>query len=269
MVTILQEIISVFKKKNNSWLDYNEIYDLMDKSLFGPNKHGERGKRNIVYRLILGNELLFDEDTNHRPKKFRLKTHIMKEKNLTEIETIYSTGDTKIFSENNKYEEVKFTYEADFEKELKENHKLVFGEDTIYYDIKKKLGDRICDAIVFNPKTKKVFIVEAELFTHSLYGHIIPQITGFFNAMKDEQTRHKLKYDIDWKEHKLNIIEALDKSDYDIIVVIDRITFEIKETKKNISELIKNFAKHKKNEIVFKEFNVFIDENQNKIFRVK
>lgn len=269
MATLLQEIIGILKKKDNQWLDYNEIYDLMNKSLFGPNKHGERGKRNIVYRLIVGNPL-FEIDDNFRPKKFRLKQHVFKEKDVAEVETVYSTSETRIFTKDNNYEEVLFTEEDDFENEIRDNYKLIFGQDAIYYDVKRKIGNRICDGIVFNPKNKKVYIVEAELFIHDLYGHIVPQIIDFFNGMKDEKTKQSLKYEIEWKkDDQLEIIKAIDKESYDIVVVIDRITFKIEDVQKNISELIKHFVKNKDVNIIFREFNVFIDKDKGRIFRVK
>lgn len=59
--TQMQDIIRVYRKNGNPWLDYNEIYTQMNKSLFGPNKYGEAGQKRIVYRYLLGNEM-FDED---------------------------------------------------------------------------------------------------------------------------------------------------------------------------------------------------------------
>lgn len=269
MTTLIQEIINVFKKQGNRWMDYNEIYNFMDKSLFGPNKYGERGKKNIVYRLILGNEI-FDEDPNFRPKKFKLKSHILQQKDVDEIERVYSTGDVKIFTNSTQFEEVKFSHEDEFETEVKNNYKLIFGSDAVYYDIKTKIGKRICDAIVFNPQTKKVYVVENELFIHDLYGHIVPQIIDFFNGMKDEKTKQNLKYEVSWeKDHKLPIIESIDRGNYDIIVIIDRITFKIEDVQRNIRELLKHFVENTNVDIIFKEFNVFIDENKNKIFRIK
>ncbi len=67
---MIDNIVNIFKDENNIWLDYNEIFERMGKSLFGPNKQGERGKRNIVYRILLGYADLFDIDENFRPKKF-------------------------------------------------------------------------------------------------------------------------------------------------------------------------------------------------------
>lgn len=88
--------------------------------------------------------------------------------------------------------------------------------------------------------------------------------------MSNEKVRHKLKYEIEWEEkHKLPVIEAIDNGNYDIAVVIDKITFQIDEVSKNISELVKHLVQNKRTKIIFKEFNVFIDEDQNKIFRLR
>lgn len=135
--------------------------------------------------------------------------------------------------------------------------------------MRKKIGERICDAIVFDEELSKVIVVENELFSHDLWGHIIPQIIEFFNGMNDEETRMNLKYKIDWDDnHKLPIIEAIDKNNYEIMIVIDRIDFNIKKAKKDINELLKHFVKNKNIEIIFKEFKVFISSEEQKIYQV-
>lgn len=271
--TQIQEIIRVFKKEGNRWMDYNEIYERMDKSLFGPNKYGESGHRRMVYRYLLGNEM-FDEDPNSRPKKFRLKSHILGREDIAEVERVYSTGEIKLFSQGRQFSEVKFSHEDEIENEVKANYKFIFGPDSVYFDIKKKIGRRICDGIVFNPNTKRLYIVENELFIHDLYGHIVPQIIEFFNSMRDSETKERLKYDIEWEKHipkekVLDIRECIDKSLYDVVVIIDRIGFETEQAERNISELAKHFVGDKNIEIVFREFNVFVDEKGTKIFRVR
>ncbi|HII16217.1 MAG TPA: hypothetical protein HA362_07990 [Nanoarchaeota archaeon] len=265
----IQAIINVFKKNKNKLLDYNEIYEQMDKSVFGSNKWGVQGQKNIVYRLMLGNPL-FEINENYIPKKFKVRLNVLKAKDLPGVENIYSTGDTSIFVDNKKFEEVKFPSEKDFENEIKSNHELIFGKNTSYYDIKSKVGNRRCDGLVFDPKNKRGYIVEAELSIHSLYGHIIPQIIDFFTNMKDAQTKDDLKWGIPWKKNeKLDIHEAIDKERYDIIVILDKINFETDEAKNNIAELIKNFVKNKDMQILFREFNVYLGPKKKKIFRVK
>lgn len=272
-ITQMQDIIRVFKRNGNRWMDYNEVYAQMDKSLFGPNKGGELGKRRIVYRYMLGNDI-FDEDATSTPKKFRLNPTILKRGDPSELERVYSTGNIMLFNEGRQFSEVQFSDEEMLEDEVKANYKLIFGPEAVYFDIKKRIGKRICDAIVFNPKTKRLYVVENELFIHDLYGHIVPQIIEFFNAMRESDTKEKLKYDVKWeekvvKDDVIEIMKCIDKSIFDVVVVIDRIGFKIEDTEKNISELARHFVGDKDIKIVFREFNVFIDDKGKKIFRVK
>lgn len=265
---MIDAIVEVYKSNANAWLDYNEIYERMDKGLFGPNKHGERGKRNIVYRLLLGYSDLFEVDEKFRPKKFRLALEPGDQKDL-ELKAKYSVGESTIYLNNKKYEEIAFSLEQDFEEEVRDNHKLVFGEKSSYYDVKKKIGSKICDALVYDEELGKVLVIENELFIHDLWGHIIPQIIEFFNGMNDEQTKMNLKYKVDWNDsHKLSIIEAIDKASYEIVVVIDRLTFDIKKAKRDINELVKHFVRNKDIKIHFKEFKVFVSDEGEKLYQV-
>lgn len=50
---------------------------------------------------------------------------------------------------------------------------------------------------------------------------------------------------------------------------MDRIGFEIEAVQRNISELAKHFVRGKEIGIIFREFNVFVDDEGKKIFRVK
>ena len=44
-----------------------------------------------------------------------------------------------LYINKNKVEEVSFAYEKDFEEFIVENQKLLFGSDSIYLNLKKKL----------------------------------------------------------------------------------------------------------------------------------
>jgi 3-hydroxymyristoyl/3-hydroxydecanoyl-(acyl carrier protein) dehydratase len=115
--------------------------------------------------------------------------------------------------------------------------------------------------------------VENELAKHDLWAHIIPQLSGFFIGIKQEETRNNLKYKLDWAENKLKVITAIDNFKFDIIVVIDRITFDIKEESKRINKYMQNFNQDNKiknkTKILFKEFRVFVSENGDKIYHVE
>jgi hypothetical protein len=67
-MTILASIIDTFEKNGNNWLDYSEIYSKLNQNLFGPNKNGEQGKKNIVSRHLVVNTDVFDVDKNYRQK---------------------------------------------------------------------------------------------------------------------------------------------------------------------------------------------------------
>ncbi|MCG8570528.1 MAG: hypothetical protein MJB14_10350 [Spirochaetes bacterium] len=262
---LIDEIVNVYEKKGNEWLDYNEIYEQMDKSLFSKNKHGERGKRNIVYRILLSYENLFDIDDKYRPKKFRLSS--TKSQNEVNTEKKYSTGESKIRVDRIQYNEIEFSIESDFEEEVKSNYQFIFGENSYYYDIKKKIGNRICDAIVFDEELNKVIIVENELFIHDLWGHIIPQIIDFFTAMLDDKIKMNLKYNVKWNDnHKLPIIEAIDRQKFDIMVIIDKINFEIKKARRDINQLIGHFVQNQEIKIYFKEYRVYINDSAEKVY---
>ena len=95
-----------------------------------------------------------------------------------------------------KFTEYKHTSEEDFEKEIVNNYKLFFGNDTIYIDSKRKvsaksLGETIPDGFLFvlsDRENPDFYLVEAELESHDFYKHIFPQITKFFGFFKTPKT---------------------------------------------------------------------------------
>ena len=102
-------------------------------------------------------------------------------------------------------------------------------------------------------------------------GHIIPQVIGFFNGIRTDNVKMKLKYDVDWnitEAEKLKLIEAVDKSDFDIVIIIDKIVPDIIIQQKSINELVSRFADNKQIRIYFKEFKVFVNKNNNKMFEI-
>ena len=45
-----------------------------------------------------------------------------------------------ILQDGQRYTEFKYQLEADFEKEIADSQKAIFGKDTIYIDAKRKIG---------------------------------------------------------------------------------------------------------------------------------
>ena len=168
-MSIRESIIEVFRKNKNKWLDYGEIYGKLDKALFADNKAGDQGKKNIVYSIILGNIDIFDIDDNFRPKKFRLKSEsgaISDSFIASQIK--FALGESQIYVQNEKYHLIEYGLEEEYEQEIAANYKLIFGENSVYFDLKKKLGNRICDGFVYDKELRRLVIVENELFTHEI-----------------------------------------------------------------------------------------------------
>lgn len=92
-----------------------------------------------------------------------------------------------------KFTQHTFEREDQFEKIVFAQFKSIFGDNAILFD-KQKIRTAtgigtIPDAFVISPDKQKWYIIEVELATHSVYQHIIPQITRFKNALDNAQTR--------------------------------------------------------------------------------
>ena len=93
-----------------------------------------------------------------------------------------------ILSNSNKYLEKTYTSENAFEKKIRDNSALIFGEKAIYLNQKsllktKALGGVIPDGFLFDfrdEENPEFYIVEIELEKHGFYRHIFPQLTKFF-----------------------------------------------------------------------------------------
>jgi predicted transport protein len=102
--------------------------------------------------------------------------------------------------DNKRFIEIEFDLEEDFERIVKENSKRLFGEKTIYSDLKnriesKSLGVAIPDGFLFDFKdtdNPEFYLVEVELESHDFYKHIFPQITKFFAFFKKPTNRNSL-----------------------------------------------------------------------------
>ena len=105
-----------------------------------------------------------------------------------------------IYIDGNRFIEIDFKVESDLEKIIKDNSKILFGSNTVYFDLKNKidtrsLGTSIPDGFLFDFKDKdnpEFYLIEAELAKHDFYEHIFPQITKFFAFFKNPQSRNNL-----------------------------------------------------------------------------
>ncbi len=102
-----------------------------------------------------------------------------------------------IMQNGKKFQEFEYEKEDDLEKEIIDNLRLLFGEDTIYINAKKKieakaLGGSVPDGLLFDLSDKEepeFYIVEVELEKHDFFKHIFPQITKFFAFFKNKKSQ--------------------------------------------------------------------------------
>jgi hypothetical protein len=111
-----------------------------------------------------------------------------------------------------KYEEWTPPNEDEFEQIVKEHAKDIFGEDSIYFDIKQRIRTKagigsIPDgyAVTFGD-TPCWYIVEVELSSHPLYEHIVPQMTKFSRAINDLNAQRAI-VDAMFSEIKSNVFK--------------------------------------------------------------
>lgn len=103
----------------------------------------------------------------------------------------------RIVSGNDIYYLKEYQLEKDFEQDVVANCRQIFGNDTIYIDIKKKIGDNIVtipDGYLLDftfSNTPRLYIIENELSVHDAYKHIGTQLLKF--AVSYKQSRLKIK----------------------------------------------------------------------------
>ena len=111
-------------------------------------------------------------------------------------------------ADGNVFVSQKYDKESEFERMVVENAAYIFGKDGIYFDIKKKIGTPKKGAAIpdgyFLDLTfhndPRLYIVEIELNSHDVYGHIGEQILRF--GISSETDKHRMK------QHLLGSIDA-------------------------------------------------------------
>ena len=105
-----------------------------------------------------------------------------------------------IYMDGKKFAETEFRSEQDFESVIIKNSKALFGERTVFSDLKnrietKTLGAAVPDGFLFDFKdveNPEFYLVEVERREHDFYKHIFPQVTKFFAFFKNTTSRNNL-----------------------------------------------------------------------------
>ena len=186
-----------------------------------------------------------------------------------------------IVSGNDIYYLKEYQLEKDFEQDVVANYRHIFGNDTVYIDIKKKIGDNIVtipDGYLLDftfSNTPRLYIIENELSVHDAYKHIGTQLLKF--AVSYKQSRLKIKqYILDYlsksptnmtfiesKASEMgyrNIDAMLESMIYrdtvDAIVIID-----------NSSAELENVLSHLSMKIDIIEFKAYENEAGNRLYK--
>jgi predicted transport protein len=150
--------------------------------------------------------------------------------------------------------------EKEFHPLIKEHSKEIFGEDSLYFDVKHKLISRsgigsIPDAYVISlSKPYDWYIVEIELASHRVYEHIVPQISKFISGIENLRSQREVR-DVLYKEitqdkvlkacvqkmiHPEEIhrfLSSLVSKSPRIAIIIDEVTDEVREASKALKKL--------------------------------
>ena len=159
--------------------------------------------------------------------------------------------------------------EDDLEKIVEKNYKYIFGDNSFYFNFKRKVKSKsgivsIPDGylIIFN-NIPQWYILEVELASHPLYDHIIPQLTKFNRAIEEISTKKSL-IDMFYDEIKKDLVlEANIKNKIgsgeiykfisDLISVKPKIIIIINEKTNELNEVTRDI----RGDIKILEFKIF------------
>ena len=156
------------------------------------------------------------------------------------------------------YKQTKFKNENELEIAVEKNSDYIFGEKTVYIDLKKRVQSKnnsfanIPDGYILDfRKEPQLWIVENELSTHDSFKHIGIQLLKFATQFTDgsyaikEMLEEKISNtpELKAKTEKLlkksTLNEALDyaifKNDFGFIIVIDEITQDLINVTKELA----------------------------------
>ena len=157
-----------------------------------------------------------------------------------------------IVTKDGAYHLYNYQNENDLERMVVEHATEIFGRDTVYFDLKRKISSKagfgtIPDGYVIDLKQDKLYLIEVELISHSLKRHVLPQITNFIMALDNDQTIIKLVEEF-YKD--LPETQKIDKDrlksivkNWGVIIVIDEVGDPMKEMNP-LLEIVNFLSKH-------------------------
>ncbi|ORJ62518.1 DUF5655 domain-containing protein [Geothermobacter hydrogeniphilus] len=150
------------------------------------------------------------------------------------------------------YHLYKYKNENELERMIVEHSSEIFGSNTVYFDLKKKINSKsgfgtIPDGYIIDLNQDKLFLIEVELINHSIKKHILPQISNFIMALDNKDTVEKLVSEF---YNNLPISKKIDKkrlrsivNNWGIVIIIDEVGDPMKETNP-LLEIVNFLSKH-------------------------
>lgn len=123
----------------------------------------------------------------------------------------------RLLSNRVAYQYHEYANESEFERVVVEQHKHIFGENTIYIDIKKRIGDSIMsipDGYLIDltfENDPRLYIIENELSIHDPYKHIGSQLLKFAIGYKASGRKIK-EYLLDEISKQSHAVLKLDRA---------------------------------------------------------
>ena len=103
----------------------------------------------------------------------------------------------------NLYTPKEFEKEKDLSNAVTSLSDFVYGKDSIYFDLEKRIKSsgkrfRVTDGLLLDLSKKpyQFWIVEYELGSHAVYGHVQPQIMSFMRSLRNPSTLRDIQLEI-------------------------------------------------------------------------
>ena len=148
--------------------------------------------------------------------------------------------------------------EKEFHPMVRSCSKEIFGEDSVYFDVRHKLSSKsgiaaVPDAYVITlSKPYEWYIVENELASHPVYSHIVPQISKFVDSIEELETQRDIRDILDKEVNEDVVLKAFieKKTGQDsyrfltelvskppkIALIIDKKTPEVEKASKSLNK---------------------------------
>lgn len=177
---------------------------------------------------------------------------------------------TKLIMDGVKYSLWTPKTEDEFEQLVKEHANDIFGEHSIYFDIKKTLKSQsgigsIPDAYVIQIEEPYIWrIVEVELSAHPLFEHIVSQVSKFLSGIKNPYSQRQIAEAI-WEEIarddflRVRIRKAIGSAEIhkylsDILATEPILTIIIEKKTADLEEALKVLTCRQKQVVEFQTF---------------